>query len=92
MPTLDILKGASEFWKIQKRAQQLSRRFDFDNYDDMRDFLDEMELLSEKESFYPDLTFSRTHVNVLIKARDEELSEVDIKFSITVDSLFESKK
>jgi len=74
-------------WKVQKRAQQLSRRYDFSDYDTLRDFLDQLETLSERENYYPDLTFSRTHVNVSIKARDEELAQVDFDFSAQVDSL-----
>ncbi len=74
-------------WKVQKRAQQLSRRYDFSNYDDLRDFLDQLETLSESEAYYPDLTFSRTHVNVAIKARDEELAQIDFDFSVKVDAL-----
>lgn len=74
-------------WKIQKRIQLISRRYDFSDYDDMRNFLDKLEELSEKEAYYPDLTFSRTHVNVSIKARGDELAQVDFDFSITIDGL-----
>jgi pterin-4a-carbinolamine dehydratase len=74
-------------WKIQKRIQLMSRRYDFSSYDDMRDFLDGLEELSEQEIYYPDLTFSRTHVNVSIKARGDELAQVDFDFSTKVDDL-----
>jgi len=74
-------------WKIQKRAQLMSRRFDFSDYDEMRDFLDALEELSKQEEYYPDLTFSRTHVNVAIQARDEELAQPDYDFSKQVDLL-----
>lgn len=79
-------------WKVQKRAQLMSRRYDFASYDDMRDFLDELETLSESETYYPDLTFSRSHVNVSIKARGEELAQVDFDFSEKVDSLAAGNK
>ncbi len=79
--------GVSSGWKIQKRAQLLSRRFDFSDYDEMRDFLDALEDLSKVEEYYPDLTFSRTHVNVSIPARDEELAQPDYDFSKKVDLL-----
>lgn len=81
-------------WKVQKRAGLLSRRYDFSNYDEMRDFLDRLEELSEKEAYYPDLTFSRTHVNVSIKSRDSgfsdnRLTQVDFDFSTRVDALLD---
>ncbi len=74
-------------WKVQKRLQLISRRFDFLDYDQTRTFLDRLEELSESENYYPDLTFSRTHVNVSIKARDETLAQVDFDFSEKVDVL-----
>ncbi len=83
---------ASEHWKVQKRSQQITQRFDFSDYDAMRDFLDQLEALSEKESYYPDLTFSRTHVNVAIKSRDDELAQVDFDFTVLVDELLNDSK
>lgn len=82
-----MLEAGNTAWKVQKRAQTMSRRFDFSSYDDMRDFLDHLESLSESESYFPDLTFSRTHVNVSIKSRDKELALIDFSFSEKVDSL-----
>ena len=87
MPDLATIDSA---WKVQKRSHQLSRRYDFDEYDDMRDFLDLLETLSEKEAYYPDLTFSRTHVNVSIKSRADELAGVDYEFAKLVDDLAHS--
>ncbi len=78
---------SNNVWNIQKRAQQMTRRFDFSSYDEMRDFLDQLESLSEAEAYYPDLTFSRTHVNIAIKSRDDELAQVDFDFSAQVDAL-----
>ncbi len=74
-------------WKVQKRAGLISKRFDFSDYDELRSFLDRLGELSEKEDYYPDLTFSRVHVNVSIQARAEELAQVDFDFSAKVDGL-----
>jgi pterin-4a-carbinolamine dehydratase len=89
VPEKSLEQQSATAWKIQKRAGLLSRRFDFDDYDSMRDFLDRLEVLSEKEAYYPDLTFSRTHVNVSIKSRDDELAQLDFDFSIQVDALLD---
>lgn len=76
-------------WKVQKRSQLMTKRYDFSDYDEMRDFLDDLESLSESESYYPDLTFSRAHVNVSIKSREEELSRLDFEFSEKIDALID---
>ncbi len=78
-------------WKIQERSQQMSRRYDFSDYDKTRYFLDQLEKISEKENYYPDLSFSKTHVVVSINARGEELSQVDVDFSVQVDTLVNSQ-
>ncbi len=78
---------SSSEWKVQEHVQLMFRRFDFSAYDEMRNFLDELGELSEKEEYYPDLTFSRTHVNVTVKARGEELAQVDFDFSAKVDAV-----
>ena len=83
-----ITNAIEQGWKVQKRALTMTKRFDYSSYDDMRDFLDDLQDLSEQDNFYPDLTFSRVHVNVSIKSRDEEsFSDVDFDFAIKVDEL-----
>ena len=83
-----IVQIAECGWKVQKRALTMTKRFDYANYDDMRDFLDDLQDLSEQEDYYPDLTFSRVHVNVSIKSRDEdEFSTIDFEFAEKVDDL-----
>ena len=74
-------------WKVQKRAQTMTKRYDFSSYDDMRDFLDDLQDLSEKEDYYPDLTLSRVHGNVAVKSREESFTSVDFEFSEKVDLL-----
>jgi len=80
-------KDNSSSWKIEKRSKTMSRRYEFSDYDETRSFLDKLEELSEKDSFYPDLIFSRTHVSVTIQASADELTEVEIAFSTKIDSL-----
>ncbi|MCH9646361.1 MAG: 4a-hydroxytetrahydrobiopterin dehydratase [Proteobacteria bacterium] len=83
-----ISQTSESGWKVQKRALLMTKRFDYASYDDMRDFLDDLQELSEEDGFYPDLTFSRVHVNVSIKSREEaQFSEVDFDFAKKVDLL-----
>ena len=88
-PIEQLISQTSESgWKVQKRALLMTKRFDYASYDDMRDFLDDLQKLSEEDDFYPDLTFSRVHVNVSIKSReDDKFTEVDFDFAKKVDLL-----
>ncbi len=84
--TDDKQRQSSSEWTVQEHIQLMFRRFDFSSYDEVRSFLDELGDLSEEEGYYPDLTFSRTYVNVTIKARGKELAQADFNFSAKVDA------
>ena len=76
-----------ENWTMRKRPVRLERRIDFDNYDLTRDFLDLTADLSEKEGFYPDMNFGRTHVNMSISLSEgkEELEPAQLRFAEQVN-------
>ncbi len=48
------------------RLPTLNRRFDFGSYAETRHFLDQMADLSQREDYYPNLSFGKTYVNVSI--------------------------
>lgn len=79
----------SEDWIERKRPVRLERRFEFDDYEGTREFLDKAEKLSEAESYYPDLSFSRTHVSVALHCEDgeTELSDKVKQFAMAMDKL-----
>ena len=76
-------------WKERKRPQRLERRYEFDSYDDLRDFLDRAADISEQQSLYPDMGFGRDYVNITIHA-DEESGELETRqreFAEALESL-----
>ncbi len=81
-------------WVERKRPIRLERRFEFEDYEGTRDFLDKAEQLSESESYYPDLSFSRTHVSVALHCEDDatELSEKVKQFACAMDELVTDSK
>jgi len=76
-----------ENWKMRKRPIRLERRVEFDNYELTREFLDLTADLSEKEGFYPDMNFGRTHVNMTISLSDgeQELVPSQLRFAEQVN-------
>ncbi|MGF1642398.1 MAG: 4a-hydroxytetrahydrobiopterin dehydratase [Thiotrichales bacterium] len=78
-------------WQIQPRQNRMVRRYDFASYAHTRGFLDRLAALSEREGFYPDLNFGKTHVNVTIDARESVLGAIDAKFAGEVDALVEER-
>ncbi len=57
-----------EGWTEVERPPSLYRRFEFAAYPETRAFLDRLAHLSKETGLYPDLSFSRTYVNVTVYA------------------------
>ena len=74
-------------WQAQERQGILTRRFDFASYQETRAFLDRMTGLSEKTGRFPDLNFSKTHVNVSIASDSGKLTEADYELALAVTQL-----
>ena len=82
----------SSQWQERSRPIRLERRYEFPDYETLRDFLDRAADLSEKEGFYPDMGFGRDYVNVTIHAddRDTPLSEAQHRFAQQLDALLDN--
>ncbi len=59
-----------EGWTEVEQPSMLYRRFEFAAYPGARAFLDRLAGLSKETGLYPDLSFSRTHVNVTVYGSD----------------------
>jgi len=79
----------SDQWKERTRPPRLERKYLFDNYEDLRDFLDRAADLSEREGYYPDMGFGRDYVNVTIHVEEgeEELGDAQRRFAEQLDEL-----
>ena len=57
-------------WTEVEQPSSLYRRFEFAAYPETRAFLERLAGLSKETGIYPDLNFSRTHVNVTVYGPD----------------------
>jgi len=80
-------------WKDRKRPNRLERQYKFEDYEELRDFLDLAADLSEKEDYYPDMGFGRDYVNVTIHAPEDSDDVTDElrQFAEQLDILFSGK-
>jgi len=76
-------------WRERKRPARLEKRYEFDDYEILRDFLDRAADLSEKEGYYPDMGFGKDYVNVTIHVEDDqdEVGETQRHFAQELDKL-----
>ena len=79
----------SQEWRERTRPVRLERRYEFPDYDTLRDFLDRAAELSEREGLYPDMGFGRDYVNVTIHTDEgaETLTEQQRRFADLLDGL-----
>ncbi|MBN4078928.1 4a-hydroxytetrahydrobiopterin dehydratase [Gammaproteobacteria bacterium AH-315-C21] len=82
----------NENWVERKRPIRLERRIEFDDYEQTREFLDQAADLSEAESYYPDLSFSRTHVSVALHVQEgkKKIGKKILRFAELMDAIVPS--
>jgi pterin-4a-carbinolamine dehydratase len=76
-------------WQERPRPARLERRYEFENYEALRSFLDDAADLSEREGLYPDMGFARDYVNITIHAEEgsSELADKQRRFARLLDEL-----
>jgi pterin-4a-carbinolamine dehydratase len=79
----------NEQWRERERPVRLERRYEFRDYNTLREFLDRAADLSEREGLYPDMGFGRDYVNMTIHVADGEemLGEARHRFARELDRL-----
>lgn len=77
-------------WTTIASAGALHRRFEFENYTGVSAFLARLASLSKEVSMYPDLSFSKTHVNVTIPPVEGEGAASQSDFAERSNQIFDS--
>jgi 4a-hydroxytetrahydrobiopterin dehydratase len=79
----------SHQWTERNRPARLEKRYEFNDYASLRDFLDRAADLSEREGLYPDMGFGRDYVNMTIHVAEgsEMLDEARRRFAEDLDRL-----
>ncbi len=79
----------SALWKERQRPVRLERRYEFADYEQLRDFLDAAAELSETEGLWPDMGFGKDYVNVTLHLEpdQETLSDAQRQFAQALDQL-----
>ena len=80
-------------WNERNRPNRLEKQYQFDNYDELRDFLDRAAEISEKIEYYPDMGFGKDYVNVTIHAPEDgdTVTDEQREFAAQLDALYDKK-
>ena len=78
-------------WEQRSRPFRLEKRYEFDTYQQTRDFLDRLGELSESNKIFPDISFGKTYVNITLRpeseAKDAAITDIEFKFASDIDGL-----
>ena len=76
-------------WERRKRPIRLEKRYEFQSYEETRDFLDKLGTLSEQTNRFPDISFGKKYVNITLRpfVEDEnaDILDEDYKFASEID-------
>lgn len=80
----------SEEWRERERPNRLEKRYKFNGYSNLSDFLDRAAKISEKDDLYPDMGFGSDYVNVTIYTAEgiDKLDQQQHDFSTKLDILY----
>ncbi|MET0049562.1 MAG: pterin-4-alpha-carbinolamine dehydratase [Candidatus Thiodiazotropha sp.] len=80
---------SNQQWRERPRPKRLERRYEFESYDALRNFLDDAADLSDREGLYPDMGFARDYVNITIYPEEGsvQLTDKQHRFARLLDDL-----
>ena len=81
-------------WQERNRPLRLEKRYEFEDYDALREFLDQAADLSEAQGLYPDIGFGRRHANFTIHVDEgsTDLTDRQREFAALLDRVEAARK
>ena len=79
----------NERWKSKKKPPALDARFDFEDFEVLRAFLDEIAEDAERLEHHPNISFGRDRVSVVIYSTSEELCDIDHQLAKAIDKSYD---
>ena len=82
-----------EAWEERKRPIRLEKRFEFNSYDQTRDFLENLGEKCELDKRFPDISFGKKYVNITLRPEEDndevKITNNDLKFAKEIDELLD---
>ncbi len=75
----------NERWRSKKNPAALDARFDFEEFDVLRAFLDEVAEEADRLDHHPNISFGRDRVSIIIYSTSDELSDIDHALAKAID-------
>ena len=76
-------------WKRSESPLRIEKRFEFDDYQRISEFMRLVDELCKKLSIYPNISFGKNFVSFTIFLDDEKNIPPEIEFSKKIDEIFD---
>ena len=75
-------------WKQRESPFRIEKRFEFEEYSKISQFMGKIDNLCKKKHIYPNISFGKTFVSVSIFLDSEKISDFEKSFSNEIDKMF----
>lgn len=74
-------------WRIDNKPPVMTKRYEFESYDNTRLFVNALAELSENTGYFPNLTFNQTQATVTIFTDEPKLGDKEFDFALETDKI-----
>ena len=75
-------------WELRKSPSRIEKRFEFDNYQTISQFMKKIEELCKSKNIYPNISFGKNFVSFSLFIESNEISNFENDFSKNIDNIF----
>ena len=76
-------------WNERKSPLRIEKRFEFEGYDKIRKFMEKIESLCKSREIYPNISFGKNFVSIVIFLDSDELNNKEKEFSMQIDENYQ---
>ena len=75
-------------WNQRESPLRVEKRFEFEEYQKISNFMKKIDELSRKKNIYPNITFGKNFVSITIFLDSEKFSIIERDFSNHIDDFY----
>ena len=75
-------------WNKRESPLRIEKRFEFEEYSKISNFIGKIEKLCKEKDIYPNISFGKNFVSIIIFFGSEKLSKIEKEFSNQIDIFY----
>ena len=75
-------------WIERDSPLRIEKRFEFEEYSKISKFMEKVEKLCKEKDIYPNISFGKNFVSLLIFLGDKKISDKEREFSKNIDKFY----